>query len=32
MIDDFDDDEPIYVVEFSGRDADWTWWVQRFVE
>jgi len=32
MIDDFDDDEPIYVVEFSGRDADWTRWVQRFVE
>jgi len=32
MIDDFDDDEPIYVVEFSGRDADWIWWVQRFVE
>jgi len=32
MFDDFDDDEPIYVVEFSGRDADWTRWVQRFAE
>ncbi len=32
MFDDFDDDEPIYIVEFSGRDADWTWWVQRFAE
>jgi len=32
MIDDFDDDELIYFVEFSGRDTDWTWWVLRFVE
>ena len=28
----YDDDDPIYVVEFSGRAADWQRWVQKFVE
>jgi len=28
----YDDDDPIFVVEFSGRAADWQWWVQKFVE
>jgi len=28
----YDDDDPIYVVEFSDRAANWPQWVQKFVE